>query len=511
MKEFSKKYYLLLILIILKFIIQYAALSPVYELQRDEFLHIDQASHLAFGFQSVPPLISLFSVVLQLLGGSLFWVRFFPAMFGAITLIFVWLIVERLGGNIFAKLLTGTAFVFSIYVRLNNLYQPNSIDILAWTMIFYYLIAYVQTKNRKWLFYMAITTGLGLMNKYNLIFLLFGLIPAFAITKQRDIFRNKWFYLSLGIIILIILPNAIWQIVNHFPVIHHMAELRESQLVNVNRIDFLTDQLKFFIGPITLIIAAFVAFIIYKPFKDYRFIAFAYLFTIAIFCFLRAKNYYALGLYPVLIAMGSIYLGKLLQSGWKRSIIAVLIIHILIAFYPVYCFIMPSKSPGQIIANNGIYVALGLMRWEDGRNHQLPQDFADMVGWQEMADKARAAYDSIPDNEKSETIIFTDNYGQVGALNYYNHGKTPQAYSFNTDYIFWLPEIKHIRNVLLVGNKPQEDASGMFKEIRLSGTVENQYAREKGTQIWVLKGANDDFTNWFYKQKHERIKNFDFY
>jgi len=169
MKEFMKKYYLLFILLITKIIIQFIALSPVYELHRDEFLHLDQASHLAFGFQSVPPLISLFSVIIQFLGGGLFWVRFFPAMFGAITLVFIWLIVEKFTSSIYAKLLAGLAFVFSVYVRINNLYQPNSFDILAWTIVFYFLICYFQTKHYKWLIYMAIASGIGLMNKYNLL------------------------------------------------------------------------------------------------------------------------------------------------------------------------------------------------------------------------------------------------------------------------------------------------------------------------------------------------------
>ncbi len=83
----------------------------------------------------------------------------------------------------------------------------------------------------------------------------------------------------------------------------------------------------------------------------------------------------------------------------------------------------------------------------------LTQDFADMIGWREMAGKALEAYKMIPENELRNTLIFCDNYGQAGALNYYNRGKMPEAYSFNTDYIYWLPHFKKIQNILLVGNK----------------------------------------------------------
>jgi hypothetical protein len=44
--------------IILKFILQYFLISPEYDLQRDEYLHLDQANHLAWGYLSVPPLTS---------------------------------------------------------------------------------------------------------------------------------------------------------------------------------------------------------------------------------------------------------------------------------------------------------------------------------------------------------------------------------------------------------------------------------------------------------------------
>jgi len=46
----------------------------------------------------------------------------------------------------------------------------------------------------------------------------------------------------------------------------------------------------------------------------------------------------------------------------------------------------------------------------------------------------------------------------------------------------------------------------MFKEIRLTGTVENEYAREKDTGIYLLTGASDFFTVVFYNKVEERKK-----
>ena len=114
-------------------------------------------------------------------------------------------------------------------------------------------------------------------------------------------------------------------------------------------------------------------------------------------------------------------------------------------------------SPTEINQNKEAFEKFGLLRWEDGKNHTLPQDFADMIGWREMADKAFQAYQLIPASERENTLIYCDNYGQTGALNYYNRNKMPEAYSFSTDYIYWIQQMNRIQNVLLVGDAPKEE------------------------------------------------------
>src|SRR5665647_756034 len=116
-KRFIRQYWILLLLISVKLILQYALVNPVYELHRDEFLYLNQADHLAFGYVSVPPLTAFISILINLLGGSIFWVRFFPALFGVLTIVFTWLIVESIDGRVFSKILAAAALVFSPLMR----------------------------------------------------------------------------------------------------------------------------------------------------------------------------------------------------------------------------------------------------------------------------------------------------------------------------------------------------------------------------------------------------------
>ena len=235
----TKKTIILIGFIALKFLLQFLLLSPAYDLQRDEYLHLDQANHLAWGYLSVPPFTSWTSYIIQLLGNSIFWIKFFPAVYGALTMYIVWKAIEELNGNLFALILGSTCVLFSALLRLNDLYQPNSFDVLSWTTLYFVAIRYFKTENTKWLFIGAVIFGVGFLNKYNIVFLLIGLIPALLLTRQRKIFVQPKLYLAAVLGLVIILPNLFWQYNNHFPVFHHLKILAETQLVNVNRMDFL--------------------------------------------------------------------------------------------------------------------------------------------------------------------------------------------------------------------------------------------------------------------------------
>src|SRR5664279_4778187 len=118
-RRFISNYWILLLFVALKLVLQFALVNPVYELQRDEFLYLNQADHLAFGYICVPPFTALISKIIYMLGGGIFWIRLFPALFGTLTVIFTWLIAESAGGSKFSRMLAASALVFSPLMRIN--------------------------------------------------------------------------------------------------------------------------------------------------------------------------------------------------------------------------------------------------------------------------------------------------------------------------------------------------------------------------------------------------------
>jgi len=491
----KKKCLILFLFILVKFILQYSIINPEYELHRDEYLHLDQGNHLAWGYLSVPPVNSWLAFIVKIFGNSVFWVKFFPALFGALTLVVVWKIVEELKGGLFAQILASTGILFSVLLRLNMLFQPTSLEVLLWTMLYYALIKYFKTEKVKWIYIAAVIFGIGFLNKYNIAFSVLGLIPAMLVTKQRGIFLQKHLYLAGLLALLIILPNILWQYHNNFPVILHMKQLSERQLVNVDRFDFVKSQILFFFGVVFVIIAGLYALIFYKPFEKIRFLFWAYVFTMALFLFFRAKDYYAIGLYPAYIAVGSVFMGQLFDKGWTKSVLRPVSILIpVLLFLPLYNFAFPNKSPQYILDHPENYKKFGLLRWEDGKDHSLPQDFADMQGWRELAQKVDDEYLQL--SKSGKTLVLCDNYGQAGAINYYSKQKI-KAVAFNADYLNWFDLSEKYSNLIRVkdsgqGKNELGETGALFEKSIIADSITNPFAREKGALIFSFKNAKID-------------------
>lgn len=508
--KITKSYWVIIILAAIKFILPFFLQSSLYEPHRDELLYLAEGNHLAWGYMEIPPLLSVFAWLTNVFGDGMFWIKFWPSLFGALTFIVVAKIVLSLGGKSFALFLSFLPFVFSVFLRIHFLFQPNFLEVFFWTMLAYSIIRYVQTEDIKWLYMFGVSAGLGMMSKYSIAFFIVSILLGLLLTPQRKILFKKHFWLAALIGFIILLPNVIWQFQNRLPVVFHMKELQKYQLQYVDTPGFLIDQLLMNLPCVFLWIAGlwFAAFT--QVGRPFRFTAWAYVFLIVLLILLRGKNYYSIGAYPMLFALGSFHLEQYTSERrrYLRYVFVAIILLIGVPFVPAG---LPTDPPKKL-AN--YYEATGLsktdlVKWEDLQHHPLPQDFSDMLGWKEMAEKMAAAYNALDSNEKKHTVLFCDNYGQAGAVNLY--GKKyhlPEAYSDNASFLYWLPDTSRVVNVVLLTDDQQEMEHPFIKDFAsaiLNDSVTTPYARERGDLIITLKGANDAF-NKMFKEKIEKDK-----
>ncbi|MFZ4861151.1 glycosyltransferase family 39 protein [Sphingobacterium sp. Mn56C] len=502
-----KKTTILLFLILLKFVLHYFLIAADYELHRDEFLHLDQANHLDWGFTSVPPFTSWVSLLIKILGNGIFWIKFFPALFGALTILLVWKTIDTLKGGTFACLFGSCCLIFSSLLGINVLYQPNSFDVLCWTAFYYCSINYINRNRSKYLYFMAFVFALGFLNKYSIVFLLLGFIPALLLSKERKVFGNKHLYYAAALAFILILPNLIWQYQQHFPVFTHMQQLAATQLVHVNRGNFIAAQFLFFPGTFPVVLIAFWALLYDSRFQKYRVFLYSFSITLGIFLFFKAKSYYAFGLYPIYIAFGAVYLGRWIKKP-APVLKTALVSWVIISFIPQYRLAFPKHSPAYIVQHPEKYRKHDLLTWEDGKQYPLPQDFADMLGWKELARKVDSIYLGMP--YPKNTLILCDSYGQAGAINYYSTLGL-QAVSFEADYINWFNLRPTYRNLIRVKYAWEREAEmagtgPIFEHAALADSITTAYARENGTLIFSFTGAKINITDRI-KQEIETKKN----
>ena len=136
-----------------KFVLPFLLHHPAYELHRDEYLYFAQGQHLDFGFLENPPLIGLLGWISSLLGGSFFWIKFWPALFGAFTLLLACGIARQLGGGLYAQGITALGMLFSAYLRVHFLFQPNFLDIFWCAAAAYSFLRYANTEDKKYLYF----------------------------------------------------------------------------------------------------------------------------------------------------------------------------------------------------------------------------------------------------------------------------------------------------------------------------------------------------------------------
>ena len=227
----AKPFWLLIILLAaIKFLLPFILQAPVWELQRDEYLYYQQGLHPALGYLENPPLLSWLGIISSWFGGTEFWIKFWPSLFGGATVVITCLIAAEFGGKRFAQFLAGLGIIVGAYMRVHALFQPNILDIFFWTLAIYFIVRYVNSGVEKYLFFFTISLALGFWSKYSVIFIAASIIISLLLTYHRHLFIKKNFYLAGALGILIILPNILWQYNHRWPLIHHMRELQETQL-----------------------------------------------------------------------------------------------------------------------------------------------------------------------------------------------------------------------------------------------------------------------------------------
>jgi hypothetical protein len=467
------------------------------EYHRDELLYFSLGQHPAAGYATVPPLIGWIAMIMQkLFGCSLFAVRLVPSILGGTMIIVVASMARELGGSQYASFLAVIGLSVSIFfMRTYSLFMPVFIELFLWTLCIYLIIRYINSEKGKFLVLFGIVAGIAMLNKYLAALLFMGLVLIIPFTAHNKIFLKKHFWIGMAAAFMIFLPNLLWQVSKGFPVFRHMNELYDTQLVHMDVPLFLREQLLMPFAGSILTIAGLIFLLFRKDTLRYRFLGFLSLFIIGALLILKGKSYYTLGVFPLLIASGAAAYDRWLKKSWLRVVVPLLLVVLTIPVIPMGMAVFNKEGLKKYFTGQEEKTGLTVgRRFEDGSIHSLPQDYADMIGWEELTAVAARAYESVSD--KKACFIYCENYGQAGAITVI--GKKyglPEAVCFSESFRYWFPRSfsPDIKSFIYINSKLGDDVKSFFRKITVVGSITDPDAREYGTTVWLCEDPAGSF------------------
>lgn len=432
-----------------------------YGFHRDEWQFLSDARHLDWGFVPYPPLTAALEALgLKMFGLSLVGLRLFSVIAQSVVILASGLMARDLGGGRLAQAFAALAVALSpVPMFQATEFQYSSFDLLWWVLIAWCVIRLLRDEDLRWWLAIGAIAGLGLQTKYSIAFILAGVLAGVLLTDARGHLRSGWFWGGGAIALIIFLPNLAW-LIRHDFVSYHFLQSIHARDIRLGRADgFLRDQ--FLLNANLVAVPVWLAGL-YAYFSErrYRMLAWMYVVPLVLFLLAQGRFYYACGIYPMVLAMGSVTWERWLRAmrpAWRSSIAAAAFVGVIAVGTYAALRIVPMASSGPLrdfaLRNN--------------------TDLREQIGWDELVAQVAAIRDSVPAGEQASLAIGVGNYGEYGAILLLGERyRLPAPIStVNSGWLRGYPETPPSRFIVL-GNS-RERADELFTGCRLAGRTTN--------------------------------------
>jgi hypothetical protein len=216
-----------------------------------------------------------------------------------------------------------------------------------------------------------------------------------------------------------------------------------------------------------------------------RAIAIAYVALAVFFIVSHGKPYYLAPIYPALFAAGAAAIEGWVGNRIARGVIVGLIVVAGVATAPIA---LPILEPEAFI-RYARSLKMAPAALENRKQSALPQYFADMFGWREMAAEIARVYRALPENERAEAVFFGRNYGEAAAIDLYGpEFGAPPAISAHNNYFLWGPR-GFTGSVVIMAGGDRSKLEAIFADIETAGHIASPYAMgyENDLPVYVLR------------------------
>ncbi len=466
-----------------------------YGIFRDEYYYISCSKRLAAGYVDQPPLsMFLMAAGRAVFGDSQFGIRVLPALAHTLTILCGGLIARRLGGRRTAVLLTCLAASLApLILGHTNIFQMNAFAHLLWTLSAYLLVRIVdRSRPGLWLLLGAVL-GLGLLNKIDFLWFGAGLAAGLLLTELRRHLATPWPYAAAVLALILFSPFVIWNATHGWAHLEFIRNAGAGKYGGLTRLDFLAGQ-AINLNPVNMLlwIPGLLFLLLSRDGRRYRVLGIIYLTAFAVLLANpHSKAEYLGPAYTMLFGAGGVALERWASQsrrGWAAGTLAALSAVTSLLFVPFAIPILPVETYISYASAFGVRPSTP----EGKRLAELPQFYADMFGWEELARDVSAVYRSLPVQERVSTVILARNYGEAGALEYHaSEYPLPRVISTHNSYWFWDYPKGSLRSVIVLGGR-REDHARSCDEVTLAAVHTCRYCMpyENDMPIYVCRGLH---------------------
>jgi hypothetical protein len=468
----------------------YAAGS--YGIFRDELYFIVCGEHPDWGYVDQPPLIPLLAATTHLLApDSLRTLRLVPILGHVATIMLTAATARTLGGSRFAQSLAGTCvLVGGVYLALGTILTTDALQSFAWLLCAYALIRLIRDGEQRWWWAIGTVAGVALLTKYTLAFWLIALAIGIVATPARRILLHREPWLAACIALAIVLPNVLWQAMHDWPFLVIGRVAVQSKNLPLSPLQFLLAEMQYLnVATAPIWVAGLIAFGVWHRFADLRLFAVAFLALFGALIAMHAKPYYAVGAYPVLFAGGAVAIETWLTwRPMRYTLVAVIALSGAVAAP----FALPILPVATFIAYRDL-LHQSSQPIEQGQLGELPQLYADMFGWRELAGQVGAIFRTLSPEDRAKAVFLAGNYGEAAAIDVLGDG-TPPAISGHNNYFLWGPR-GHDGSVVIRLGGERNALLRAYSSVEPADVFDHPLAMpyERHQTLWLCRGRRVSF------------------
>ncbi len=448
------------------------AFSARYGYVRDELYFLASGHHLAAGGVDQPELTPLLARLDALAtGNTLVGLRALPALAFAGLVLLTASMARLLGaarrGQLIAALATACC---AEYLGAMHEFTTTVPDLFCWSVTLLLVIKLLTSGNLRWWLAIGATAGVGLAAKWNIGFLLAGLLLGFACTPAvRPLLRTR--YLMLGALLAAALaaPDFAWQAVHGWPNLDVFRQLDQDAWAN--RVMYWPGQILYTSIVLVPLWVRGLTWSLRSP--RYRVIGIAAVAVIVVQFVLGGKVYYPGGIYTVLFAAGAaaLYAGdRAVRPARSRA--------------ALYC-------AGAIVASLIALPVLPASALARFPVQKINYDLGEEIGWPAEVQLVAGVWDRLPAAERPHTVVLASNYGEAGAVDRYGPALgLPAAYSGDNNFWLWGPPPPACTAVIAVG-VDESVLRREFTQVRQVAGWNNGMGvsdDEQGTRVYLATG-----------------------